>query len=50
MNHTKKYIVVPYVKNIVNPKETYLENLDKNISDIIQDKNLPRDVKLKLYS
>ena len=50
MNHTKKYLVVPYVQNLEKPSESYLENLNKNMTDIIQDKKLPADEKIKFYS
>ena len=50
MNHTKKYLVVPYVQNLEKPSESYLENLNKNMSDIIQDKHLAADEKIKFYS
>ena len=50
MNFTKKYLVVPYVQNLEKPSESHLENLNKNMTDIIQDKNIPSDQKIKLYN
>ena len=50
MNYTKKYLVVPYVQNLEKPTEIYLENLNKNMSDIIHDKKIPADEKIKLYN
>ena len=50
MNNTKKFLVVPYVNNLEKPSDGLLQNLDKNMSDIINDKNLPPDQKLKFYS
>jgi hypothetical protein len=50
MNHTKKFLVVPYVNNLEKPSDGLLQNLDKNMSDIINDKNLAPDQKLKFYS
>ena len=50
MNYTKKYLVVPYVQNLEKPTESYLENLNKNMSDIIHDKKIPADEKIKLYN
>ena len=50
MIHSKKYRVVPYVNDIEKPTESYLENLDKNMSNIISDEKVPDDQKLKLYS
>jgi hypothetical protein len=38
MNITKKYLVAPYVQNLEKPSESHLENLNKNMTDIIQDK------------
>jgi hypothetical protein len=50
MNYTKKYLFVTYVQNLEKPMESYLENLNKNMSDIIQDKKVPADEKIKLYN
>jgi hypothetical protein len=50
MEHTKKYLVVPYVKNIEKPSESYLHKLDQNMDEILYDNKLAPDIKLKLYS
>lgn len=49
MNHSKKYIVVPFVKTIEKPNDTMVNSFDKNMSDIISDSQLSDDNKLKLY-
>ena len=45
MNHSKKFLVVPYVNNLEKPSDGLLQNLDKNMSDIINDKSLAPDQK-----
>ena len=50
MEHTKKYLVVPYVKNIEKPSESYLQNINQNMDQILYDNKLAPDIKLKLYS
>jgi hypothetical protein len=50
MNFSKKYIVVPYIKTIEKTSESMVNNLDKNMSDIITDKELNDDEKMKLYN
>jgi len=50
MEHTKKYLVVPYVKNIEKPSESYLQNINQNMDEILYDNKLAPDIKLKLYS
>lgn len=49
MNHTKKYLVVPFVKTIESPNESMVNNLDQNMSEIIEDKDLTDDDRMKLY-
>ena len=49
MNHTKKYLVVPFVKSIESPNESMVNNLDQNMSEIIEDKDLTDDNRMKLY-
>ena len=50
MKYTKKYLVVPYVNTLEKPAENEIQNLDKNMTDVITDKNLADDSKMKLYS
>jgi hypothetical protein len=50
MEPTIKYLVVPYVKNIEKPSESYLQKLIQNMDEILYDKKLAPDIKLKLYS
>jgi hypothetical protein len=49
MNHTEKYLVVPFVKTIESPNESMVNNLDQNMSEIIEDKDLTDDDRMKLY-
>ncbi len=49
MQHTKKYMVVPFV-NSMEPQETYIQDQDKNMSKVISNTNLSPDTKMKLYS
>jgi hypothetical protein len=50
MNFSKKYIVVPYIKTIEKTNESMVNTLDKNMSDIITDKELNDVEKMKLYN
>jgi len=49
MNHSKKYIVVPYVKSIENPNDSLVNNYDQKMSEIINDSQLSDANKMKLY-
>jgi hypothetical protein len=50
MQHTKKYMVVPFVNSMEKPQDTYIQNQDKNMSNVITNTNLSPDTKIKLYS
>ncbi len=50
MKHTRKYMVVPYINPLEKPTESAIQDLDKNMTDVITDKNLSPDNKMKLYS
>jgi len=40
-------MVVPYVNTIEKPKEIFVENADKNMTDVITDMNIADDLKIK---
>ena len=42
-------MVVPYVNMIEKPKESFVENADKNMTDVITDSNISDDLKMKIY-
>ena len=42
-------MVVPYVNTIEKPKEIFVENADKNMTDVITDMNIADDLKMKIY-
>ena len=42
-------MVVPYINAIEKPKESFIENADKNMTDIITDMNFSDDYKMKMY-
>ena len=49
MANFRKYMVVPFVNNIEKPSESFVENADKNMSDIIKNPEIADDIKMKLY-
>ena len=49
MSGFKKYMVVPYVNSIEKPNDSFIENADRNMSDIIKDSKMPDDLKMQLY-
>jgi hypothetical protein len=49
MSNFKKYMVVPYVNKIEKPTESFIENADKSMSDIIKNPEIADDLKMKLY-
>jgi hypothetical protein len=49
MSNFKKYMVVPYVNKIEKPTESFIENADKSMSDIIMNPEIADDLKMKLY-
>jgi len=50
MKYAKKFRVVPYVSNsLQKPSENYIEALDNKMKNIIANKTLPDDYKVKLY-
>jgi hypothetical protein len=51
MKHAKKMLVVPYVQaKIENPSERYVVNLDNEMTEILNNKNMTPDQKVKLYA
>jgi len=42
-------MVVPYVNSIEKPNDSFIENADKNMTEIIKDPKIPDDLKMKLY-
>ena len=42
-------MVVPYVNTIEKPKESFVENADKNMTDVITDMHISDDLKMKIY-
>ena len=42
-------MVVPYVNTIEKPKEIFVENADKNMTDVITEMNISDDLKMKIY-
>jgi len=50
MKYASKFVVVPYVPQIKNPIEDQITSLDQKMSNILHDKSLPVDVKVKLYN
>ena len=50
MKFAKKFMVVPFVKQLENPDEKYLTDIDSDMSKILNQENLSVDQKLKLYN
>ncbi len=42
-------MVVPYVNKIEKPSDSFIENADKSMSDIIENSEMADDLKMKLY-
>ena len=42
-------MVVPYVNKIEKPSDSFIENADKGMSDIIENSEIADDLKMKLY-
>ncbi len=49
MANFRKYMVVPFVNKIEKPAESFVENADKNMSEIIKNPEIADDIKMKLY-
>ncbi len=49
MKYAKKLMVVPFVKNLVDPVEN-LTGIDSEMSEILNNKNLTNDEKIKMYT
>ena len=50
MKYSKKFMLVPFIKTKDNPAEKYSEDLDSKMGDILTDKLLTPDEKVKLYN
>jgi hypothetical protein len=49
MANFKKFMVVPYVNKIEKPSDSFIENADKSMSEIIENSEIADDLKMKLY-
>jgi translation elongation factor EF-G len=49
MANFKKFMVVPYVYKIEKPSDSFIENAEKNMSEIIENSEIADDLKMKLY-